>query len=72
MREWLIILGGGMRMQFPLTPGHVHRCPVCYEARRCDVNGCSWEPDQDLDDDTPAGAIATCDRCAVSKRCRDA
>lgn len=26
---------------------------------------------EDLDDDTPAGAIATCDRCAESKRCRD-
>ena len=57
-----------MRVPLPLAPGHVHRCPVCHEAVRCDVNGCSWEPDQDLDDGTGAGAIVTCDACALAAR----
>lgn len=64
----MIILGGGMRGPLPLGPGHVHRCPSCYEAVRCEQNGCSWEPDQDLEDGTAAGGFAQCDACWKSKK----
>lgn len=31
----MIVLGGGMCVPLPLAPGHVHRCPNCYEAVHC-------------------------------------
>mgnify|MGYP003426078872 CR=1 FL=1 len=65
----MIVLGGGLRVPYPLAAGqHVHACPVCYEHVRCEHDGCSWEPDQDLTDETPGGSVVTCDACALAAR----